>query len=104
MSVPDYLKKVKIKKPLFSEKDVVIPIPTWIGEACVGLVFTLVQSVDSDDFHIIPDFLIESLKDQKPQPGSVRAADWIDECVWWGGGLAIKAEEVEILGPGEYDD
>jgi len=103
MAVPDYLKKVKIEKPL-TFKNETIQIPVWVGQACLGLTFTLIQSPSSSDFLIDPDFLILSLQSQHPQPKSTEAAKWLDEHLWWGGGMPVKASEVKILGPGEYRD
>ena len=93
ISYSNDFKKIKIVKPLSFENKI-IEIPLWVGQACIGLTFFAIK-IDKD-FSVLPDTLIEFLKNQNPQSKSIEAANWIDDNVFWSGGMPIKAEEVEI--------
>ena len=106
---PDFVKDVRITAPPFAYLEdkgdgkahagVGAPMPTWVRDACVGLVLEkLIEGMSGDKrVAVLPDELIEALRAQKPQPRSEEAADWIDRWVYWGGGMNIENEAREII-------
>jgi len=103
----DYLKHVRIIKSPFSHlanldrAAAFDPFPDWIGEACIGLEFNPARlCVGDKDIIILPDDWIGALKLQNPHGLSPLAAKWINEHVYFGGGITTPIENVEILGVG----
>lgn len=103
----DFLKHVEIIKPPFAELANVDQnagcnsFPAWVGEACVGLIFDpALISPDEKSIQILPDDWILALMNQEPQELSNMAALWMNDNVFWAGGISTPIENVKILGKG----
>ena len=77
-----------------------LPIPSWFGEACIGLELELIPVhkykqgtlAGREGTSILPDVLVDELRAQNPQARSLEAAQWLDDRWVYGGGIPVGAE------------